>query len=218
MTFPAESTTTSRTRLLRVCAATWLLLISAAVIVNHVALSRLLDETRSNSQSAEFAALSGLVTELVQQMDAIERRPAPVTQASFTSARQALEERLSRLELSAADHAAASEMASLRSRLDEIEARAARPQPPTPPAAPARRAPPAEAARPRIVEPPFRLLGVELRGGERFLSIAPADTRSLAQARVLRPGETEGGWRLDALDGRTAVFSFEGQVRQLAVP
>ena len=109
-------------------------------------------------------------------------------------------------------------MASLRSRLDEIEARAARPQPPTPPAAPARRAPPAEAARPRIVEPPFRLLGVELRGGERFLSVAPMAATSLGSVRLLREGDAEGGWHLQSIEARVAVFRVDGQVQRLAVP
>ena len=91
-------------------------------------------------------------------------------------------------------------------------------QTPAPAAAPPRRPPPAEAARPTTVEPPFRLLDIELRAGERFLSIAPADSRSLAAVRVLRLGETESGWRLESLEGRTATFLFNGQARRLSVP
>ena len=218
MTLPSESPPKPRVRVLHVCAATWLLLISTAVIVNHVALSRLLEEKQSSTQSVEFAALSGMVAELAQGLSAIERQPAPVTQAGLASVHQALEERLSGIEQSVADQVPVSELASLRKRLDEIEARTQRARQVSPPAAPAPRPPQTESVQPRIVEPPFRLLGTELRAGERFLSVAPEGAASLSAVRILRPGEIESGWRLESLDGHTAVFSFEGQVRQLAVP
>ena len=218
MTLPIESPPKPGAHLLRVCAAAWLLLISGAVIVNHVALSRLLEENQSSTQNVEFAALSGMVAEMAQELGAIERRSEPATQASLASVRQALEERLSGIEQGIADRVPASELASLRARLDQIEARVQRTRQVSPPSAPAQRQPPAESAQSRIAEPPFRLLGTELRAGERFLSIAPEGSASLSAVRVLRPGETEGGWRLESLDARTAVLSFEGQVRQLAVP
>ena len=47
MTLPPDFHPASRTRLLQVAAATWLLLVSAAVVVNHVALSRLAGDVRT---------------------------------------------------------------------------------------------------------------------------------------------------------------------------
>ena len=219
MRIPLESPPARRVRFLHVVTATWLLLISLAVIVDHVALSRLAEDSQAGVQSARIAVLEQTLSEWGQRVDAIERRPEALTQEGFVGVRQAIEERLARIEQSAADHAAAGELALLKERLDRLEARVVSTrQAPTPQAAPTPRPAPPEPTPPRIAEPPFRLLGTELRAGERFLSIAPSGSRSLAEIRILRPGESQDGWRLDSLDGRTAVFSFGGQVRQLAVP
>tara|TARA_R110001599_G_scaffold69051_4_gene194493 strand:+ start:14299 stop:14958 length:660 start_codon:yes stop_codon:yes gene_type:complete len=218
MTLPPDFHPTSRTRLLRVAAATWLLLVSAAVVVNHVSLSRLAEEVRASAPAIEVALLDGRLTELESRTDSIGYQPEPLTQASLDAVRQALEERLARLEQADPAQDVATDIAHLQSRVEQLEARLKEVrQPPPPAAAPARRPPPAEAARPAIVEPPFRLLDIELRAGERFLSIAPADSRSLAAVRVLRLGETESGWRLESLEGRTATFLFNGQARRLSV-
>ena len=219
MRIPLESSPARRVRPLHVVTTAWLSLISLVVIVDHVALSRLAEDSQASAQSARIAVLEQTLSEWGQRVDVIERRPEALTQEGFVGVRRAIEERLSRVEQSAADHAAASELALLKEHVDRLEARVERTrQAPAPQAAPAPRPAPTESARPRIVEPPFRVLGAELRAGERFLSIAPAGSGSLAEVRVLRPGESLDGWRLDSLDARTAVFSFEGQVRQLAVP
>jgi len=219
MTLPPDFHPASRTRLLQVAAATWLLLVSAAVVVNHVALSRLAGDVRTSAPAIEVALLDSRLTELELLTDSTGHQPEPLTQASLDAVRQALEERLARLEQTDAEPPATTDIAHLESRLDQLEARLKEVrQPPPPAAAPARRPPPAGAARPATVEPPFRLLDIELRAGERFLSIAPADSRSLAAVRVLRLGETESGWRLESLEGRTATFLFNGQARRLSVP
>tara|TARA_R110002020_G_scaffold142060_3_gene314020 strand:- start:31128 stop:31784 length:657 start_codon:yes stop_codon:yes gene_type:complete len=218
MTLPPDFHPTSRTRLLRVAAATWLLLVSAAVVVNHVSLSRLAEDVRASAPAIEVALLDGRLTELELLTDSTGHPPEALTQASLDAIRQALEERFARLE-QRDDAPAAADIVNLQKRLDQIEARLTEARPaPAPATAPARRPPPAQAPRPTTVEPPFRLLDIELRAGERFLSIAPADSRSLASVRVLRPGETEGGWQLESLDGRTATFLFNGQERRLSVP
>lgn len=196
MSFPTESRPQSRARLLRVAAATWLLLISTAVIIDHVALSRLADDVQASAPSLQVAMLDSRLTDLERRMDAADRQPASLTQSSLDATRQALEERLAVLEQTASTpQTAAADIAPLQSRVEQLEARMREVrQAPAPATAPARRPPPADTARPALVEPPFRLLGIELRAGERFLSIAPADARSLAEARVLRLGETESGW------------------------
>ena len=62
------------------------------------------------------------------------------------------------------------------------------------------------------------MIGVELRAGERFLSILPTDAAALAQARLLRAGETEAGWRLEVMEDGAAVFRHGDEVRRLTVP
>lgn len=67
--------------------------------------------------------------------------------------------------------------------------------------------------------PPFSVMGSDLRGPERFLSLQPLGEQSLRSVRLLQPGETFGGWRLDHLNTSTAVFSNSGQTtHNFAIP
>jgi len=63
----------------------------------------------------------------------------------------------------------------------------------------------------------FQIIGRELRGGERFLSIAPIGAQSVDQSRVMRIGETHDGWELEGFDDRTAVFLVNGETRHLNI-
>src|SRR3546814_20203693 len=99
MTLPqAPSERDSRTRWLKIAAAFWLLLISAVALINSVGLSRLAEQTQSSAQDAQVNALGLRVADLERPVDADKRRPAPISQAEFATARQALAERLKRLE------------------------------------------------------------------------------------------------------------------------
>ncbi|ATE58743.1 hypothetical protein [Thauera sinica] len=200
--------------LLRVAAAAWLLLISAAAVINHVAVSNL-DRDADNERDMRIAVLEGRLAELAHHVEQGERQPAALPLARYESERQALDRRLDALEQALGERPTAESLLSLRARIEQLEARpdtgrsatpaAVRPRPPTPP-------------KPQVIEPPFRVIGAELRADERFLSILPADAGALSQVRLLRPGEAEAGWRLDAIEGNAAVFRHSDAVRRLAVP
>ena len=82
----------------------------------------------------------------------------------------------------------------------------------------------AEAAKPKTPEPPFRVVGLELRGGERFVSVSAPGASALADLRLLRPGDSAGGWQLQAIEAQAAagtdqidrqlVGSFRRQLEQ----
>ena len=215
MTFlHAPSERNSRTRWLKVAAAFWLLLISAVALINSVGLSRLAEQTQSSAQDAQVNALGLRVADLEQQADADKRRPAPISQAEFANARQALDERMTRLEEADEARALAIDLQTLQMRVNGIETRlektqqvasAARPRTPV-------------VTKPKVPEPPFRVLGVELRGGERFLSITSTAAPSLAGARLLREGDAEGGWQLQSIEAQAGVFQVNGQTQRVAVP
>ena len=215
MTFSqASSERTSHTRWLKIATAFWLLLISAVALINSVGLSRLAEQTQSSAQDALVNALGLRVADLERQADADKRRPAPISQAEFANARQALDERMTRLEEAEEARALAIDLQTLQARVNGIETRlekarqvasAARPRAPV-------------ATKPKVPEPPFRVLGVELRGGERFLSITSTAATSLAGARLLREGDAEGGWQLQSIEAQAGVFQVNGQTQRIAVP
>ena len=215
MTFPqAPSERNSRTRWLKVAAAFWLLLISAVALINSVGLSRLTEQTQSSAQDAQVKALGLRVADLEHQANADKRRPVPISQAEFANARQALDERMTRLEEADEARALAVDLQTLQGRVNRIEARLEKIRQVAPAARP--RAP--VVMRPKVPEPPFRVLGVELRGGERFLSITSTAAASLAGARLLREGDAEGDWQLQSIEAQAGVFQVNGQTQRIAVP
>ncbi|MGY2198450.1 hypothetical protein [Pseudomonas gingeri] len=67
-------------------------------------------------------------------------------------------------------------------------------------------------ARPRArkttaaVQPPFTIVGLESRGGESFLAVAPSGQPQLAAIELLRPGMAFSGWRLNTLESGKALW------------
>jgi hypothetical protein len=125
---------------------------------------------------------------------------------------------MTQLEQTLTQRVGVEQLQALRVEIDQLKARPATIQPATPvqPRLPAKAA---AATPPRKAPFPYRVLGIELRAGQRALSIAPATGRlTSGQIQVLLPGDVVGGWRLEALDGDTAVFRSGQQTRRLAIP
>ncbi|WP_411832901.1 hypothetical protein [Pseudoxanthomonas mexicana] len=203
-----------RATLLHVAAVTWVLLISTGAVVNHVTLTKLADEAEASTADTQIAALEQRLTELSQDSEQSRTRPPAVPQARYDADRQALDRRLSALEQSLGDRSADAALQTMQARIERLEARPTARPAPRPATAPGT----APTTPPKPVEPPFRVMGAELRAGERFLSILPAESSALDQARLLRPGEEEAGWRLTAIEGDIAVFQHGTETRRLTVP
>ena len=203
-----------RTTLLRVAAVTWLLLISAVVVIDRVILSTRADRTEDAVPATQLSELEAQLAELAREIEQQRQGPAALPLGRYESERVALDQRLEALE-QAVDDRPTIDLQSLQTRIDRLEVRLATVRSaPTAASRPPVRAP----ARPRHVEPSFRVIGVELRAGERFLSILPADASALSQAGLLRAGETEAGWRLEVIEDGAAVFRHGDEVRRLTVP
>ncbi|MFV9650439.1 chemotaxis protein [Pseudomonas citrulli] len=116
-----------------------------------------------------------------------------------------------------ADRAVEADMIALRARLEHVEQQLldlkAQPSPPPQTSSSAK---PKKAARPKPapLSPPFSVLGVEFRGGERFLAVAPPDSRSLKEIQLLHNGEQLGTWQLKVLEPNAAVFAVTTQPDQ----
>ena len=76
----------------------------------------------------------------------------------------------------------------------------------------------AEAIKPKTPEPPFSVAGLELRGGERFLSIAAPGVAAVRELRLLREGDAIGAWQLQVIEAHAAVFRVDGQTQRIALP
>ena len=116
-----------------------------------------------------------------------------------------------------ATRATEADMTALRARLEQVEQRLlefkTQPSPPPPTSSAAK---PKKTARVRPVplSLPFSVLSVESRGGERFLAVAPPDSRSLMDVRLLHSGEQFGAWHLKVLEPNSAIFAVAAQPDQ----
>ncbi|MBY4674876.1 hypothetical protein K6W12_30065 [Burkholderia multivorans] len=204
-----------RARWLKIAAVVWLLLVSTIAIINSVGLSRLTEQAHRSEQEAQFKALNARVADLAQQIDASRHQPKPASQADFLAARQALEERLAQIEQAQTSAAHVDDVQALQARVATVEAR--QQQAHSAPAV-AHTGRQHVVPKPKAPEPPFRVVGIEVRGGERFLSIAPLDTTSLATIRLLREGDSDSGWQLQSIDARAALFLVNGQTQRVVLP
>ena len=202
-----------RPRWLEIAAGVWLVLVSGIAIVDSVSLSRLIEQSRSSAQDAQVQALATRVSDLEHQAEAAKRQPKPVVQGDFDAARQALEERLAHVEQAQATDAHGDDIKALQARVAVLEARLKKGAPSA--AAPHKTA---KAAKPKVLEPPFNVVGLELRGGERFVSIASRGAAALTDLRLLREGESIGAWQLQAIDAHAVVFRVDDQTVRVALP
>lgn len=212
MTLP-ENSPVSRTTLLRAATITWLILISTAVVINHVSLSKLVDQSAEKASTSLVTKLDERVTELtawVEEQDRQQSIVLPVTR--YESDRQSLDQRLNTLEQTLDQHVTTQEFQDLQRRIELLEARPTAPQQP-----PKVTAQPRKPTPPKPVEPPFQVTGMERRGDEYFLSLLPTGSTSLSQAHLLRPGETEAGWTLNTIEDGNAVFQQGTHVRRLVI-
>ena len=205
----------SRVPLLRVATITWGLLISAGAVVNHVALSNLAIQADRSAQNTQVAALEARLAELGQQLEAQRQQPDTLTTSQFETEHQAIEQRVSRIEQALGERLTAESLSPLHSRIEQLEASLSKAAQAAPTPTRTRKN---QTSRPKVAVPPFRVIGLEMRGGERFLSILPTGAAASPLTGVLRPGETEAGWRLETIEDHTAVFQNNGQVLRVVAP
>ena len=124
--------------------------------------------------------------------------------------------------------ASADELATLKASVDSLanqlkylqthRTNSAASNSPTP-ASSARKSASGVKARLTPTPPPFDLLGIEHRGGQEFLAVAPRGSTQLHQINLIRPGESVMGtrWKLSSLEGTSAKFDIAGTSQTVAL-
>ena len=191
----------------------WLIGLSVLVALGYQTMNDQADQERLDSR---LQRLEAQATGLAETVEAIQQRPAVATAADLKDTRQILEARAAQVEKSLSAYAAADDLQALRAEVEQVKARqtAARA---AAPAQPRTRNKPA--AKPEPPPLPFRIVGAELGAGERSVSVAPSTGDFTPdQLQVLLPGDAVGPWRLQAVEGSTAVFQAGDQTRHVAIP
>lgn len=198
-----------------ILATGWLIILSIIVLIDHGHWRQLLSLAKTEAARSAISALEARVVALESDWGAQTHQPPPVTMERFVERSHALEERLTHLEQRTSLSAPQQEVDSLSTRVTALETVHARRVQAGTPSAP-RKANIAASSAP--AQPPFRVLGLEIRGGVSFLAIAPPGAVSLAEMSVLRVGDMQDGWQLEALDSKSATFRFQGQPHRLELP
>ncbi len=195
---------------------------------------------------SDFASAANLetVNAITQRINGVDDRLdaasqlKPVTAEDFRAGQQALSNRIDAAQAllkqvhqasqdSAQTFASMGEVIVLAAKIEDLQLRlqelrtgktVAQPAAPSTKTKPVMRKPVAQIPRPDPV-PPFSVVGVEYRGGEKFLSVAPPGSTQLSQLYLVRPGDTVAGsdWRLNSLDDSRALFSINGSPRTVTL-
>ena len=123
---------------------------------------------------------------------------------------------MARIEQSQAAEDHSSQVQALQARIGAMEYQLKKTAPPA--AAIPRRITESPKPKPKTPEAPFQVIGLELRGGERFLCVATPGAATVRDLQLLREGDTVGAWHLQSIDVHAAVFRVDGQTLRVAVP
>ena len=188
----------------------------------------------------KLSAISGQVAlgvnatqlgELTQRVDDVESSVkvmksdtgAAVPQADFVAAQRATSTRLEAVEQKLSSTTSPKEdVVALKAKIEGIEADIQHLQKPpaavvSKPAGPGVVAARRPVKKPVMLTPPFQVMGIESRGSERFLAIAPIGSTRLDDVQLIRPGDTQQAWHLDTLDEANATFTVNGAAQVAGV-
>ena len=191
----------------------WLISLSVFAALSYQTMNDQADQTLLDSR---LQRLEAQAVGLAETIEAIQQRPVVATAADLKDTRERLEARAAQVETTLSGYAAADDLQALRTEVEQIKtrqtvARAAAPAQPRSPSRPT--------AKPEPPPLPFRIVGAELRAGQRSLSVTPNNGNFTPdQLQVLLPGDAVGPWRLQAVEGNTAVFQAGDQTRRMAIP
>jgi len=196
----------------------WLLGLSAAMVLGSRSVNQLAEQVQSTVESQQVLALEARVAELAASIQMLEAKPAPATAAALQDVQQTLYARLAQIEQRLTVFATVDDMQALRGEVEQLKARQVAVR--TAPTPAPRRPPPKPVAVTPQPEPfPYRVVGIELRAGLRSVLTVPATGEfSADQIQVLLPGDALGTWRLQTIDGNTAVFRSGEQIRRMEIP
>ncbi|MGF6513077.1 hypothetical protein ABH912_000543 [Pseudomonas sp. BT76 TE3572] len=213
MIYTTSSNSKLRAQLLLWSTPLWLSLASVVLISHQVSLSRLGESVQEQTDSVKLQLLEERIIELEQSNLDTPENPNTVTQTEFNLHNDTLSRRIADLRTELAGTAAIADLQVLQGQLQALESKHLQTAP-SPAPAPLK----LKSRKPnKPPEPTFQIIGRELRGGERFLSINPLGSQSLEQSQVMRIGETYAGWRLRSFDAQAAEFVVDGEIRRLNI-
>ncbi|WAH56630.1 hypothetical protein LZ023_27015 [Pseudomonas silvicola] len=192
----------------------WLICLSVFAVLGYQAMN---DQTNEERLDSRMQRLEAQAVGLAETIQAIQQRPASATTADLKDTRQIMEARASQVEKTLSGYATTDDLQALRAEIEQIKARQTAGRAAVP--ARQRTSSTPSTAKPELPPLPFRIVGAELRAGQRSVSVAPSTgSYTPDQLQVLLPGDAVGPWRLKAIEGKAAVFQAGDQTSRVAIP
>ncbi|WP_153786104.1 methyl-accepting chemotaxis protein [Pseudomonas sp. EMN2] len=219
--------------------AAGLFILGAIIALQQYQLSTLSNALNAAAEQTSIDALQNRVSAIDDRLDTVSGKPL-VTMEDFRVSQQVLVNRIDAVQATAKQaqdiaveasrsSASAGDLLVLKADLESLggklqkmgkpQGQATAPVQKNSPPKPKPKPVPVKAPPTPQEPPPFQMMGLEYRGGERFLSVAPTGSTRLSQIDLVRPGEVVSGstWRLKAVDERTATFDAGGTTRTLSI-
>ncbi|WP_285374217.1 hypothetical protein [Pseudomonas sp. lyk4-TYG-107] len=184
-----------------------------SLVLQQACLSKLSQRLDELADSTHLQHLDDRIVEVEQSLSRLSLPQGGVSYSDLNLINESFNERIAELADVITGTASQSDLKDLRQRVQQLESN--QPQHPVMPIAPRPKFLSRKPTKP--AEPPIQILGQEIRGGERFLSLGPKDAESLEQCQLIRVGETYYGWRLDGIDEQIAVFTANGLTHRLSI-
>ncbi|MGJ3439106.1 methyl-accepting chemotaxis protein [Pseudomonas sp. Je.1.5.c] len=209
--------------------------LGAALLFQQYQLATLRSTLTEAADKTTLNALQSRLSGIDDRLDTVAGKPM-VSMDDFRASQQALATRIDAAQAAAVQaqdmartSASASELVVLKADLESLtgkmqkmaasRATAVVTTKPQAPPKPKTKAAIAKVPPVPLAPPPFQMVGLEYRGGERFLAIAPSGSTRLSQIYLIRPGEFVSGstWHLKSVNDRTATFDVDGATRTLNI-
>lgn len=207
----------------------WLLVLSFLVFSNLGVTTQLVNVANTDQKSPHIQAIEAQLIQLSEQLNvqrqALLTNPT-VSQAELTHTQQELKTRIQAVSDQFDNYATKAEIQALQLQLNALsetvqklqEAITTKPVAPTQPT-PTTTIQPARTAQPqRAAAQPFKVLGSELRGGERFLAVQPLGHDEIASVILLGAGHSISNWILQSIGDNTAIFKVANRQRRVSIP
>lgn len=219
---------TRTTLILSLCIAT----LAVTAFYEHNRLSNLRPSLTDTPVEASLDSLQSRLAIIDERLTAQDNRRT-VHAEDYRVSQQALSSRLDAVEAQARDFnqalsqalVASQDLAMLKASVEALDIRLTDFQQAQSMREGASRAPytpsskPGQPPKAKPNPPPFTAIGIEHRGGQQFLSVAPIGSTALHQIHLIRIGDTVPGtaWTLRSVDADAAKFDVAGASRTLPI-
>lgn len=202
--------------------AIWMIVITSLSLIN-------LGIVAESDQTAKFSEYDNkfqqLYTQLAvysEQLDDTQQQPS-VSQADLTDVRQELMQRIQAVVEQQSTFALKQDLQGLQQKLDANQQRISKIEGDIADLSiqintlQQAKQPPIKTTKTGkvVYSPPFKVLGAELRGGERMLLVMPHGKSSIDDVQLMATGQRYGNWQLQSYNSHSAVFKVGSKTRRI---